>query len=71
MVTITEIEEQSQLILDDIFGDDLTAESICLRDLVEWAGENCSTIDSQELAQLVVYSEDKLRELYEIYLELQ
>jgi hypothetical protein len=65
------ITEASHFILDDIFQGDTVAESICLRDLVQWAGEDLQSITSEELAQLVVYSEDKLRELYDIYCEFQ
>jgi hypothetical protein len=61
------ITEESQFLLEEIFNGDTVAESICLRDLIQWAGEDPVTITSEELAQLVIYSEDKLRELYDIY----
>ena len=64
------ITEESTFLLEDIFGEDTVAESICVRDLVQWAGENPLTINADDLAQLIVYSEDKLRELYDIYCEV-
>ena len=64
------ITEESQILLEEIFEGDTVAESICLRDLVQWAGENPLTITPEGLAQLVIYSEDKLRELYDIYCEV-
>jgi hypothetical protein len=64
------ITEESQFLLDEIFQGDTVAESVCLRDLIQWAGENPITISTESLAQLVIYSEDKLRELYDIYCEV-
>lgn len=64
------ITEESTFLLEDIFGNDTVAESICVRDLVQWAGENPITLSADDLAQLIVYSEDKLRELYAIYCEI-
>lgn len=64
------ITEESQFLLDEIFQGDTVAESICLRDLVQWAGENPITLSAVDLAQLVIYSEDKLRELYDIYCDV-
>ena len=67
---ISSIEEESVQLLDDIFESDKCAESICLRDLVEWAGYNPITVSKQDLAQLIVYSKDKLRELCDIYYDV-
>ena len=64
------ITEEAQFLLDEVFHGDTVAESICLRDLVQWAGENPLTLDSEGLAQLIVYSEEKLRELYDIYCDV-
>lgn len=64
------ITEESQFLLDEIFQGDTVAESICLRDLIQWAGENPITMSTEDLAQLVIYSEDKLRELYDIYCDV-
>lgn len=64
------ITEEAQFLLDEVFQGDTVAESICLRDLVQWAGENPLTLDSEGLAQLIVYSEEKLRELYDIYCDV-
>ena len=64
------VTEESQFLLDEIFQGDTVAESICLRDLVQWAGENPITLSAVDLAQLVIYSEDKLRELYDIYCDV-
>jgi hypothetical protein len=64
------ITEESQFLLQEIFQGDTVAESICLRDLIQWAGENPLTMDTEALAQLVIYSEDKLRELYDIYCDV-
>ena len=64
------ITEEAQFLLDEIFQGDTVAESICLRDLVQWAGENPLTVNTEVLAQLVIYSEDKLRELFDIYCEV-
>jgi len=64
------ITEESQFLLDEIFQGDTVAESVCLRDLIQWAGENPITISTESLAQLVIYSEDKLRELFDIYCEV-
>jgi len=67
---ISTVEEESAFLLDDIFRGDKVAESVCLRDLVQWAGENPITLSRHDLTQLVVYSEEKLRELRDIYYEL-
>jgi hypothetical protein len=64
------ITEESQFLLDEIFQGDTVAESVCLRDLIQWAGENPITISTESFAQLVIYSEDKLRELFDIYCEV-
>ncbi len=64
------ITEESQFLLQEIFQGDTVAESICLRDLIQWAGENPLTINTEDLAQLVIYSEDKLRELFDIYCDV-
>ena len=64
------ITEESHFLLEDIFEGDTVAESICVRDLVQWAGENPLTLTADDLAQLIVYSEEKLRELYDIYCEV-
>ena len=64
------ITEESQFLLQEIFQGDTVAESICLRDLIQWAGENPLTMNTEDLAQLVIYSEDKLRELFDIYCDV-
>jgi hypothetical protein len=64
------ITEESQFLLQEIFRGDTVAESICLRDLIQWAGENPLTMNTEDLAQLVIYSEDKLRELFDIYCDV-
>jgi len=64
------VTEEAQFLLEEVFQGDTVAESICLRDLVDWAGEDSQSIDAEDLAQLVIYSEDKLRELFDIYCDV-
>lgn len=64
------VTEEAQFLLEEVFQGDTVAESICLRDLVQWAGENPLTLSADDLAQLVIYSEDKLRELFDIYCDV-
>lgn len=67
---VSTLEEESAQILRDIFGKDSYTESVCLQDLIEWSGYSPITTNKQDLAQLVVYSEDKLRELRDIYYDV-
>jgi len=64
------VTEEAQFLLEEVFQGDTVAEAICLRDLVDWAGEDPQSIDAEDLAQLVIYSEDKLRELFDIYCDV-
>ena len=61
---------KSLSLLNDIFGDDSIAESVCIQDLIEWSGNTSSPLSKHQLAQLIVYSEDKLRELCDIYYDV-
>jgi hypothetical protein len=70
MLTQTTLQDESLSLLNDIFGDDIIAESVCIQDLIEWSGNTSSPLSKHQLSQLIVYSEDKLRELFDIYCDV-
>lgn len=61
------LEEESDLILNDVFDDDTDAQVPCLTELATLHNLDYSTMTQEEIQDLVVENEDDLYALYDNY----
>lgn len=65
------LEEESSLILEDVFADDNEAQTPCIMELAALHGKDYSSMSEEDIQDMIIEYEDDLYALYDDYLKAE